>query len=176
MADGADAMSVKDRLAALLAETLQAEAEAEHVLSDDETQEIALVERRDAARDKKKSVLLAQRRARLSQELDKAKTASNGAYVVDMLPESDSAEGSGDYIVRSPTREQWKVFREKASKASGDAAKGEMAYRQFAVQVILWPEIGEEIHARFDKYAALAQQIGDFAGQLGGIADRNRKS
>jgi len=170
----------KTDLAALRAKVEAAEADAETALSDDDAAFTDLTQRLEAANEKIKSKTEQHAMARMTQRLDEARVAANGAYVVGLLNADDKTDGAGKFIVRSPTSQGWKSFMEIAVRAKGDAEKSDRAHRNFSTSVILHPKPGadltmEELTERYDKYPGLAASIADFSGDLGAVAAGARK-
>ncbi len=168
----------KARLAALLAQAEAAEAEADAAVSPEDAEEHAAIERIEAAKRRGEEALATKRRATLAQHVDRLRKAANGAYVVDPYDANETAPGAGCYVIRSPSRDVLKTFREACEQSNGNTDKIDRAYGNYVAAVILWtdaPEGADEWAAHKSKYPGLMISIGDASGRLGGVAAQARK-
>lgn len=172
-----DVESRAERLARLEAETAALEAEAAAVVTPEDVAEHAALERLAAARRRKEDAVRAKQRADLIMQTERLRKSANGAYVVEPLDMEETAPGAGVYVIRSPSRDVLKKFRDACDAANGDNDKIDRAYVNLAGHVILWPESpsSEAWVAHREKYPSLAMSIGDAAGRLGGVAATARK-
>lgn len=178
MADGTVAVDRKARLAALLAQAVEAEAEADSAVTPEDAEEAAAVERIEGARRRRAEALATVRRATLAQHVERLRKVANSAYVVDPFDMEETAPGAGSYVLRSPSRDVLKVFREACEQSNGNQAAVDRAYTNLCAKVILWTDAPEESDAwvaHCAKYPALIISIGDAAGRLGGVAAQARK-
>lgn len=169
-----------DALAALRTRVAAAEAAAEAALSTDDAEYADLLQREDAANERKRAALEGFAMAKMLDRLTVERAATNGAFGLDILNADEKTSGAGKYIIRSPTSASWKNFRELITRAKGDMGKADLAHRNFATECIVYPKIGTDLDMsdladRYDRFAGLAGSIADFAGDLGAVAAGARK-